>query len=87
MGYTTPVTVFTVHFPLASWNAITSSGAAYNWNGKVGDGAKLVNPSAVIDYVLAPGDAVRELGPGAQRRASPSPNADLHRLRVDRHRR
>jgi hypothetical protein len=56
MGYTTPVTAFTVNFPLASWNAINSSGAAYNWNGKIGDGAKLVNPSAVIvDYVKAPG--------------------------------
>jgi endonuclease I len=56
MGYTTPVTAFTVNFPLASWNAFNSSGAAWNWNGKIGDGAKLVNPSAtVVDYVKAPG--------------------------------
>ncbi len=55
VGYTTPVTAFTVNFPLAAWNAFNSSGAAYNWNGKIGDGAKLVNPGAtVVDYVRAP---------------------------------
>jgi hypothetical protein len=57
VGYTTPTTAFTVDFPNASWNATTSSGAAYNWNGKINDGAKLVNPSAVVvDKVLATGD-------------------------------
>jgi endonuclease I len=48
-GGTTTVTGFTVNFASALW---TSSGY-YNWNGKVGDGAKLVNPSSVIvDHVL-----------------------------------
>ncbi len=55
MGYTAPVTAFTVNFPLASWNAFGSGGDAYNWNGKINDGAKLLNPSAVIvDYIKAP---------------------------------
>ena len=57
MGYTTPVTAFTVNFPNAAWNALTSSGGAYNWNGKIGDGAKLKNASGtVIDVVVATGD-------------------------------
>jgi endonuclease I len=57
MGYTTPVAVFTVNFPNAAWHAINSSGAAYNWNGKINDGAKLKNASgAVIDLVVATGD-------------------------------
>ncbi len=57
LGYTTPVTAFTVNFPNAAWNAITSSGGAYNWNGKIGDGAKLKNASGtVIDLVVATGD-------------------------------
>jgi endonuclease I len=57
LGYTTPVTAFTVHFPNAAWNAINSSGGAYNWNGKIGDGAKLKNASGtVIDVVVATGD-------------------------------
>lgn len=55
-GYTTPVTTFTVHFPSASWNAFTTGGAAYNWNGKIGDGARLKNPGGtVVDLVLATG--------------------------------
>jgi hypothetical protein len=57
LGYTTPVAVFTVNFPLAAWNAINSSGGAYNWNGKVGDGARLKDASGtVIDVVVATGD-------------------------------
>jgi endonuclease I len=57
MGYTAPVTVFTVDFPNAAWNALTSSGGAYNWNGKIGDGARLKNGSGtVIDVVVATGD-------------------------------
>jgi hypothetical protein len=57
MGYTTPVAVFTVNFPNAAWNAFSSSGGAYNWNGRIGDGAKLKNASGtVIDLVVATGD-------------------------------
>jgi len=57
MGYPTPVAAFTVNFANAAWNAFTSSGGAYNWNGKIGDGAKLKNASgAVIDLVFATGD-------------------------------
>ena len=57
VGYTAPVTAFTVNFPNAAWNAINSSGGAYNWNGKIGDGAQLKNASGtVIDLVVATGD-------------------------------
>ena len=57
MGYTTPVAAFTVNFPNAAWNAFSSSGGAYNWNGRIGDGAKLKNASGtVIDLVVATGD-------------------------------
>jgi endonuclease I len=56
MGYTAPVAVFTVNFPNAAWNAINSSGGAYNWNGGSGDGAKLKNAGGtVIDLVVATG--------------------------------
>ncbi len=56
LGYTTPTTAFTVNFPNAAWNANSSSGGAYNWNGKVGDGAKLKNAGGtVIDIVVATG--------------------------------
>jgi endonuclease I len=55
-GYTTPVAVFTVNFPNAAWNALTSGGGAYNWNGKVGDGVKLKdNTGTVVDIVVATG--------------------------------
>jgi len=48
---TAPVTVFPIHYASATWLTNYT-----NWNGKVGDGAKLVNASnVVIDYVLAPG--------------------------------
>jgi endonuclease I len=51
-GNTTTVTGFTVDFP-GPWSAHNG-----NWNGKVGDGAKLLGPSAVIvDYVVATGTA------------------------------
>ncbi len=43
-GNTTTVTGFTVHFPNATWGA----GGYFNWNGKVGDGAKLVDNNGVI---------------------------------------
>ena len=50
-GSTAPVTVFPIHYASASW--LTNY---FNWNGKVGDGAKLVDASnVVLDYVLAPG--------------------------------
>ncbi|MEP7027220.1 MAG: endonuclease [Candidatus Eisenbacteria bacterium] len=51
-GSTAPVTSFPIHFASSTW--LSTYG---NWNGKVGDGAKLVNPSnAVIDLIVAPGD-------------------------------
>jgi hypothetical protein len=47
-GDQTTVTVFPVAFPEETW-----SGNNGNWNGKVGDGAKLLNAgSAIIDYGL-----------------------------------
>lgn len=50
-GSTAPVTVFPLHYGSAAW--LTNY---FNWNGKVGDGAKLINGSnVVLDYVLAPG--------------------------------
>jgi endonuclease I len=50
-GSTAPVTVFPITWASASW--LTNY---FNWNGKVGDGAKLVdNNNVVLDYVLAPG--------------------------------
>ncbi len=51
-GSTAPATVFPIHFASASW--LSNYG---NWNGKIGDGAKLVDQSnVVIDRVVAPGD-------------------------------
>jgi endonuclease I len=45
------VTVFPVAFPDDAW-----SGNNGNWNGKVGDGAKLLNAgAAIIDYIVVPG--------------------------------
>ena len=50
-GDATTVTVFPVTFPDEAW-----SGANGNWNGKVGDGAKLVDPiGTVTDYMVATG--------------------------------
>jgi len=47
------VTVFPVAFPSDAW-----SGNNGNWNGKVGDGAKLLNSSGtIIDYVVVNGTA------------------------------
>ena len=52
-GNSTTVTVFPVAFPSATW-----SGGNVNWNGKVGDGAKLLNGSGTVtDYVVATGTA------------------------------
>lgn len=65
VGNSTTVTGFTVHFPNAQWGA----SGYFNWNGRVGDGAKLVAPGAIIvDLVVAPGtlfenaDLVRNVG-------------------------
>jgi len=52
-GCQTTVTVFPVTFADDAWS--TSNG---NWNGKVGDGAKLLAPGGVlIDYVVVTGTA------------------------------
>lgn len=52
-GGPSTVTGFTVHFPSAVW---ATTAGYMNWNGKVGDGAKLRNASgAVIDIVVATG--------------------------------
>jgi len=63
-GNSTTVTVFPVAFPSATWSTNDAT-----WNGKVGDGAKLVDASAVtVDYVVVPGtvfensDLVRKPG-------------------------
>ncbi len=56
-GYTAPVTGFTVDFQDAAWTTTVAGQGSYNWNGKVGDGAKLKNDvGTVIDLVLATGD-------------------------------
>jgi endonuclease I len=55
-GGTTPVTAFTVDFQSATWS-VANTGGYYNWNGKIGDGARLKdNTGTVIDQVLATGD-------------------------------
>ena len=49
-GNTTTVSAFTVDFP-GAWS--TANG---NWNGKIGDGAKLISPSTgIVDLVVATG--------------------------------
>jgi endonuclease I len=51
-GNNTTVAVFTVNFPNAQWGA----SGYFNWNGKIGDGAKLVAPgNVIVDQVVAPG--------------------------------
>lgn len=51
-GHTSTVTAFTVHFQNSLWG----TSAYFNWNGRVGDGAKLVGPGSVVfDLVLATG--------------------------------
>jgi len=50
-GNSTTVAVFTVDFPSATWSTNNAT-----WNGQAGDGARLVNPSAVtVDQIVAPG--------------------------------
>src|SRR5689334_7090805 len=52
-GSSATTTVFPVHFPSANWLNAT---AYMNWNGKVGDGAKLIdNNNVILDQVVAPG--------------------------------
>ena len=51
-GNTTTVAVFTVNFQNAQWG----SSGYFNWNGKIGDGARLKNGATLIDQVVAPGD-------------------------------
>ncbi len=52
-GDQTTVMVFPVHFPAEAWS--NSNGL---WNGKVGDGAKLIDSSgAVVDYAVVTGTA------------------------------
>ncbi|MFN8589379.1 MAG: endonuclease [Candidatus Eisenbacteria bacterium] len=54
-GNNAPVTGFTVNFPSALWVTNGSTGAAFNWNGSTGDGAKLKNSTgATVDSVIAP---------------------------------
>jgi endonuclease I len=51
-GNTTTVTGFTVDFQNAQWGA----SGYYNWNGKAGDGAKILAPgSTITDIVVATG--------------------------------
>ena len=53
---TAPVTSFPIHFASSSWLANFT-----NWNGNVGDGAKLVNASnVVLDLIVAPGSGLFE---------------------------
>ncbi len=50
-GGTNPVDPFPIDFAGAGW-----SGSNSTWNGKVGDGAKLLDPTAtIIDYVVVDG--------------------------------
>ncbi|MEO5618814.1 MAG: endonuclease [Candidatus Eisenbacteria bacterium] len=51
-GHTSTVSGFTVHFQNSLWG----TSAYFNWNGKVGDGAKLKNLSTLIESVIASGD-------------------------------
>jgi len=52
VGHTTTVTGFTVHFQNSQWG----TSGYFNWNGRVGDGAKLVAPgSVIVDHIVAPG--------------------------------
>jgi endonuclease I len=55
-GNSTTVAVFTVDFPSATWSTNNAT-----WNGQVGDGARLVNPSAVtVDQVVVGGTVFKD---------------------------
>ncbi len=51
-GNNSTVTGFTVNFQNAQWG----SSGYFNWNGKIGDGARLKNGATLVDQVVAPGD-------------------------------
>jgi endonuclease I len=56
-GNSTTVAVFTVNFPSATWSTNNAT-----WNGQVGDGARLVNPSAVtVDQLIVPGADFKDI--------------------------
>ncbi|MCC6652101.1 MAG: endonuclease [Candidatus Eisenbacteria bacterium] len=56
-GNPAPVTAFAVDFPSALWVTNGSTGAAFNWNGKIGDGAKLKNGTGItVDSLQATAD-------------------------------
>ncbi len=56
-GGTTPVTIFPIDFPSAGWATLNAQ-----WNGQVGDGARLVNPSAVVvDQLVVPGNDFKDI--------------------------
>lgn len=56
VGDATTVIDFPVDFPDEAWSNNNST-----WNGKVGDGAKLVDGSTVIDYMVADGTRFENL--------------------------
>ena len=54
-GNPNTVSNFNVDFGDDGWNASSSSGGAYTWNGKAGDGAKLIDSDDnTIDYIVIP---------------------------------
>lgn len=54
-GGPTTVTGFTVHFQSAKW---ATTAGYMNWNGNIGDGARLMNGSTVVDLVVATADGL-----------------------------
>lgn len=47
---------FTVHFANSAWTTTVTNQGSFNWNGKVGDGAKIVGPgSVIVDLINVPG--------------------------------
>lgn len=56
-GDQTLVVAFPVDFPAEAWSESNST-----WNGKVGDGAKLIDASStIVDFVVVPGTAFENL--------------------------
>lgn len=56
-GNTTNHVGMVVNFPNAIWNTFVANQGSYNWNGKVGDGARLIAPgNVVMDEVVAAAD-------------------------------
>jgi hypothetical protein len=55
-GNTTNHVGMTVTFQNSAWNIFISGAGSYNWNGKSGDGARLLAPgNVVVDEVVSPG--------------------------------